>query len=70
MKYFGFVYVREAEEMMDELRDLTAKTIEECFADGDLDSVYIKSRIKDEIGRYINQKTKRRPMVLPILMQI
>lgn len=66
----GFVYVREAEEMMDELRDLTAKTIEECFADGDLDSVYIKSRIKDEIGRYINQKTKRRPMVLPILMQI
>ncbi|MBO4869675.1 MAG: ribonuclease J [Clostridia bacterium] len=66
----GFVYVREAEEMMDELRDLAAGVIEECFADGDVDTAYIKGRMKDEISRYIAQKTKRKPMVLPILVQL
>ncbi|MBP5207115.1 MAG: ribonuclease J [Clostridia bacterium] len=66
----GFVYVREAEEMMDELRDLSAGVIEECFADGDVDTAYIKGRMKDEISRYIAQKTKRKPMVLPILVQL
>ena len=66
----GFVYVREAEEMMDELRDLAAGVIEECFADGDVDIAYIKGRMKDEISRYIAQKTKRKPMVLPILVQL
>ena len=66
----GFVYVREAEEMMDELRDLAASVIEDCFSDGDIDTAYIKGRLKDEISKYIGMKTKRKPMVLPILMQI
>ncbi len=66
----GFVYVREAEELMDELRDLSTQVIEECFSDGDLDTAYIKGRLKDEISRYIGMKTKRKPMVLPILMQL
>ena len=66
----GFVYVREAEELMDELRDLSTQVIEECFSDGDLDTAYIKGRLKDEISKYIGVKTKRKPMVLPILMQL
>ena len=66
----GFVYVREAEELMDELRDLSTQVIEECFSDGDLDTAYIKGRLKDEISKYIGMKTKRKPMVLPILMQL
>ena len=66
----GFIYVREAEDMMDELREITAGVIEECFDDYEKDLTVIKGRIKDEVSKYIYQKTKRRPMVLPVLMGI
>ncbi|MBO4423157.1 MAG: ribonuclease J [Clostridia bacterium] len=65
----GFVYVREAEEMMDELRDIAGRIIEDYYENGDTDVNTVKSRIKDEIGKYINLKTKRKPMILPIIME-
>ena len=66
----GFVYVREAEEMMDELREMAAGIIEEYYDHGDTDFTAMKNRIKDETAKYINQKTKRKPMILPIIMEI
>ena len=66
----GFVYVKESEEMMDELRDICQRVIEGCFDSGEMDYATIKSQVKDEVGRYISQKTKRKPMILPILMSI
>ena len=66
----GFVYVREAEEMMDELRDMAAGIIEEYYDHGDTDFNTMKNRIKDDTARYISQKTKRKPMVLPIILEI
>ena len=66
----GFVYVREAEEMMDELRDMAAGIIEEYYDHGDTDFNTMKNRIKDETAKYIAQKTKRKPMILPIIMEI
>lgn len=66
----GFVYVREAEEMMDELRDMAAGIIEEYYDHNDTDFNTMKNRIKDDTARYISQKTKRKPMILPIIMEI
>lgn len=66
----GFVYVREAEEMMDELRDMAAGVIEEYYEHHDTDFNVMKNRIKDDTARFIAQKTKRKPMILPIIMEI
>ena len=66
----GFIYVREGEEMMDELREITAGVIEDCFDRYEDDFTVIKGKIKDEVSKYIYQKTKRKPMVLPILLEI
>lgn len=66
----GFVYVREAEEMMDELRDMAAAVIEEYYEHNDTDFSLMKNRIKDEIAKFISLKTKRKPMILPIIMEI
>lgn len=66
----GFVYVRESEELIDAARKLMMKTLQGCL-DGDMrDWNTIKSRMKDELSDYIYMKTKRRPMILPIIMEI
>ncbi len=66
----GFVYVREAEDMMDDMRELTAGIIEEFYDNADNDYTAMKNRIKDEVSKYISLKTKRKPMILPIIMEI
>ena len=66
----GFVYVRESEDMMDDLRELTAGIIEEFYDNADNDYAAMKTRIKDETAKYISIKTKRKPMILPIIMEI
>lgn len=66
----GFVYVREAEELMDELKERGANIICDCFDRGVEDFAQIKNKIKDDLAKYIYQKTKRRPMILPIIINI
>ena len=67
----GFVYVREAEELMDEIKEVAEKTIEDYldhtrFAD----RTALKTNLKDDLAKYVYSKTKRRPMILPIIMNI
>ena len=67
----GFVYVREAEELMDEIKEVAEKTIEDYldhtrFAD----RTALKTKLKDDLAKYVYSKTKRRPMILPIIMNI
>ncbi|MCQ2431388.1 MAG: ribonuclease J [Clostridia bacterium] len=66
----GFVYVREAEELMDDIREIAAEAIEKCFNDDALDWNHIKSRVKDDLTKYLYAKTKRKPMILPVIMNI
>lgn len=66
----GFVYVREAEELMDSLRALATEVIENCFSAGMTDWNTIKTKVKDELSSYIYSKTKRKPMILPIIMNV
>lgn len=66
----GFVYVRESDELMDEARIVVNDAVESCLGRGISDWGKLKSSIKDALGEYVWRKTKRRPMILPIIMEI
>ncbi len=65
----GFVYVREAEELMDQARAIARRVLEECCQRHTHDWATMKSRVRDELSRMLFQKTKRSPMILPIIME-
>lgn len=66
----GFVYVREAEDLMEEIRQLALEILEDCFAKGMNDWNEIKNNLRDELTSFIYAKTKRKPMILPVIMNI
>ena len=66
----GFVYVRESDELMDEAKIVVNDAVEGCLDRGIADWGKLKSSIKDSLGDYVWKKTKRRPMILPIIMEI
>ena len=66
----GFVYVRESDQLMDEARAVVDEAVEGCLGRGITDWGKLKSSIKDSLGEYVWKKTKRRPMILPIIMEI
>ncbi len=66
----GFVYVREAENLMDEARKVVLDALLRCEERNVTSWNYIKGLIKDTLKNYIWQKTKRSPMILPIIMDV
>ena len=67
----GFVYVREAEELIEEIREISAETIERCFKRSRRpDRIEVKNILKDDLTRYLYSKTKRRPMILPVIISV
>ena len=66
----GFVYVRESENLMENARDIIKKTIVKCEEKNKNDWAAKKGLIKDDLREYLFEKTKRKPMILPIIMEI
>ena len=67
----GFVYVREAEELMDEIKGVAEKSVEDYLDHARFaDRVALKTKLKDDLAKYVYSKTKRRPMILPIIMNV
>lgn len=66
----GFVYVRENEELMASARDLACQIIDESYDNKYRDWNSVKTKLRDEISHLMYEKTKRSPMILPILMEI
>lgn len=66
----GFVYVKESEELMDELRNKAHETLERCLWDGMTEWNLIKGKLKDTLTNYIFSISKRKPMILPIIMEM
>lgn len=66
----GFVYVRESEDLIDKVREIVKTTIAKCEDKRKNDWSAKKSIIKDELRDYLFEKTKRKPMILPIIMEI
>ena len=66
----GFVYVKEAEEMLEELRRVTREAVSACQDAGIKDWSSIKSRIKSSVSAYLYKATKRSPMILPLISEV
>ncbi|WP_027308309.1 ribonuclease J [Caloramator sp. ALD01] len=66
----GFVYVRESEDLIEESKKIVKKVLDNCVMNQIKDWATIKSNIKDELKTYLYEKTKRNPMILPIIMEI
>ncbi len=66
----GFIYMKESEELLDEARSLAFETLENAISRRGGDRTQIKNSIRDELGRFFFKKTKRKPMVLSVIMEI
>jgi len=66
----GFVYVREAEPLIEEARRVAREAIEQCCRNGSCEWATMKTRVREDLSRMLFQKTKRSPMILPIIMDI
>jgi ribonuclease J len=66
----GFVYVRESENLMDEAREVVNNALNKCLSKNVSDWGKIKTEIKDSLSDYLWKKTKRNPMILPIIMEV
>ena len=66
----GFVYVRESEELMGEAREIAAAALNKCLEASRTDWMELKTSVKDALGKYLYQKTHRKPMILPVIMDV
>ncbi len=66
----GFVYVKESEELMEELRNVATEAIERCSRKRVRDWTTVKAAIKSDLSGYLFKTTKRNPMILPVIMEI
>ena len=66
----GFVYVREAEDLMDQAKAKVQNALNKCEDNNVTEWSAIKGAIRDSLGRFLFDKTRRRPMILPIIMEV
>ena len=66
----GFVYVRESEELMNDIKETVYDSIDKLYNNEVYDWVAIKTRIRDDLSRFLYERTRRSPMILPIIMEI
>ena len=66
----GFIYVKEAEQLMDELKRVTLESVSACEAQHIMDWTTIKSKVKNNLSGYLYKTTRRSPMILPVISEI
>lgn len=66
----GFVYVRESEGLIEAVKDVAKDSLEKCMCNNTTDWSTMKNSLKNNIAHYIYEKTKRSPMILPIIMEV
>ena len=66
----GFVYVRESEQLMDEAREKVKQSLEKFENGGVTEWATIKTGVRDALGKFLYERTRRRPMILPIIMEV
>lgn len=66
----GFVYVKESDELTSKIQQITKKEVTECIDKGINEWAAIKTNVKDAISKYVYNKTKRNPMILPIIINV
>jgi ribonuclease J len=66
----GFVYVRESEELMEQAREKVKQSLKKCQEEHITEWSTIKSQVREYLGKFLFEQTRRRPMILPIIMEV
>ena len=67
----GFVYVRDSEDLMEEMRQIAISSINSCLESKRRSDWYqVKGRVKEDLAKFITAKTKRKPMIIPMIMNV
>ena len=66
----GFVYMRESEELIEELTDVVRRALDDCYCRNITDYSRIKNRVKDELSDYLWKRMRRSPVILPVIMEV
>ncbi|MDR3549325.1 MAG: ribonuclease J, partial [Candidatus Pacebacteria bacterium] len=66
----GFIYLKDNQEMLDEIRKRIRSLVQRIPNYHEVDPDYVKTLIRDQVGQFIYTKTKRRPMILPVIIEI
>lgn len=66
----GFIYVKESEELMDEMREVALDALERAVYSYTKDLADIRGEVKEALAKFVNKKIKRRPMILPVILEV
>lgn len=66
----GFVYVRESEALLEEANRIVGQTLNRCMEENVNEWSSLKTNVRDALGRFLYEQTRRRPMILPIIMEV
>jgi len=66
----GFIYMKQNKQLLDQVRDKVTKILKDKEPRAKADEAYIKSKIRDNIGQFLYSKTERRPMVMPVVIEV
>ena len=66
----GFVYVKESEELMEALKNTARSILDKCDENDTLNQNTIKTRLREDLTKFVYQKTKKKPMILPIIIDV
>ena len=66
----GFVYMRESEELIEELTDVVNSALDDCYCRNITDYGRIKNKVKDELSDYLWKRMRRSPVILPVIMEV
>ncbi len=66
----GFVYVKESEQLIEDAKKIALSTINDCFNKNMTDAGIIKAKLRDDLSRLMYERTKRSPMILPVIIEI
>jgi len=66
----GFVYVRNSEELIDEVRSIVTNVVEKCLENNITQWAEIKNGIRREVDNFVYLKMKRKPMILPVIVEV
>ena len=66
----GFVYVRESEELMDQARIIARDALTDCLDNNIIDWTQLKTKVKEDLSKFLYAKTRRKPMILPVVMNV
>ena len=65
----GWVYAPEAENLIDEATDQVRRAVEHAFASGTHDTESLQRTVRQAVGRFVSERTRRKPMIVPVVME-